>query len=159
MCSSWVRRVCYCGCAMWVCFHMMCFHMMCFDMGAAIFLFFSFFPFPSLSCCNEFAQQCAICRGTFVTMNMPPMYCNCTSHLSWHAQSRMPFTLSEMHYFVWNMFCTIPLGVPWAAASSLATSSWVNSHPSAPKLSFTCSNDLAPGIGIVPFRMHQLSAT
>ena len=69
-----------------------------------------------------------------------------------------PSMMSENFHDVWNTFCTIALFSLPATASSSATSLSLSRHPSAPKFSSTWHRFLAPGIGTVPLRMHQLMA-
>lgn len=67
--------------------------------------------------------------------------------------------VQDVFYLVWKMFCTIFLGDSKAADSNSCISSELSFQPRAPKFSSTCLIDLTPGIGIVPFVMHQFIAT
>jgi hypothetical protein len=62
-------------------------------------------------------------------------------------------------YLVWKMFWTIPPLQALLASSNSSTSARDSAHPKAPKTSTTCAMSRAPGMGMVPFAMHQLTAT
>ena len=66
---------------------------------------------------------------------------------------------AAMDYFVWNMFCSIPLGATSEASSRAATSAEDMRQPKAPRASSACLRFFAPGIGIVSLHKHQLMAT
>ena len=66
---------------------------------------------------------------------------------------------AAMDYFVWNMFCSIPLGAISEASSRAATSAEDMRQPRAPSASSACLKFFAPGIGIVSLHKHQLMAT
>jgi len=79
-----------------------------------------------------------------------------------NTQTSMKINQSIQHgHFVWKTFCTIrpDFLMPLDARSSSCISPDDRLQPRAPKLSLAWPRSLAPGIGTVPFAMHQLIAT